>query len=168
MLLSEKSKKSILEKNASISQLRIGADLVKNNIEKSEELIPESLGLLSHTIVELEKISKSITNQAATLNLLALNAAIEAARAKEYGHGFRQVAEDLRTWAERAKYSVNKFERDFLKLRNQYEKVCETYGISPNLEVSVSEETQMKSKGESSGNQSNTQKSILRKVLRLF
>ncbi|KAA0258811.1 methyl-accepting chemotaxis protein [Deferribacter autotrophicus] len=58
----------------------------------------KSLGEKSMEINEITRVISEISNQT---NLLALNAAIEAARAGEYGHGFAVVADEIRKLAER-------------------------------------------------------------------
>lgn len=69
---------------------------------------------LGNEIVELEKISRGITEITSGIstiadqtNLLALNAAVEAARAGDSGRGFAVVAEEVRRLARSSKEQAN-------------------------------------------------------------
>lgn len=81
---------------SSIDNILVKAD----SIDKSNEIVVQSMNTLLQNASDVENITKEIFNISNQTNLLALNASIESARAGEAGRGFAVVAEQIRVLAE--------------------------------------------------------------------
>ena len=96
ILNADESMTAIDTGKASIDNILIKADL----IDRSNEIVVESMNTLLQNASDVENITKEIFNISNQTNLLALNASIESARAGEAGRGFAVVADQIRTLAE--------------------------------------------------------------------
>ncbi|MGA1862366.1 methyl-accepting chemotaxis protein [Deferribacter thermophilus] len=72
-----------------------------NDVRRYSQLASKKVKSLGEKSMEINEITRVISEISNQTNLLALNAAIEAARAGEYGHGFAVVADEIRKLAER-------------------------------------------------------------------
>lgn len=77
------------------------ADNVARSNERMRELI-HSMGEISDSSAEIDKVIKFIEDIAFQTNILALNAAVEAARAGDAGKGFAVVADEVRNLANKS------------------------------------------------------------------
>ena len=87
----------------SVQHAKDQMDIIYSSSQTTSQLIQR----LSKQTIEIENITKVITNITEQTNLLALNAAIEAARAGEQGKGFAVVANEVRNLAEQSKNSAS-------------------------------------------------------------
>ncbi len=109
----------------SVQQAKDQMDVIYSSSQQTSELIQR----LSKQTIEIENITKVITDITEQTNLLALNAAIEAARAGEQGKGFAVVANEVRNLAEQSKNSASQI----VKL------TADIQTDTKNVEVSVAE-----------------------------
>jgi len=88
---------------------------VLNQMSTINNRVKETANLINHLgneMMNIQSMSKVITNIAEQTNLLALNATIEAARAGEHGKGFAVVASEVKKLAEQSSDSakqINEF-----------------------------------------------------------
>ena len=90
------------ENASSANELMIEAGKVVTGANRSMTNLITSMGEISRSSEDTQKIVKTIDEIAFQTNLLALNAAVEAARAGEAGAGFAVVADEVRNLAMRA------------------------------------------------------------------
>jgi len=84
------------------NRLMSDASSVVGRANESMAVLTSSMGEISKSSENTQKIIKTIDEIAFQTNLLALNAAVEAARAGEAGAGFAVVADEVRNLAMRA------------------------------------------------------------------
>lgn len=99
----EETEKVAGDSEQSVQLAKDQMSIIYDSSHETNELIQR----LSRQIVEIENITKVITDITEQTNLLALNAAIEAARAGEQGKGFAVVANEVRNLAEQSKNSAS-------------------------------------------------------------
>jgi PAS domain S-box-containing protein len=101
-----------------------------DNINKSMRFSQEKIFLLkeeSEKIVEYIKIIQNISKQT---NLLALNASIEAARAQEFGRGFKVVADGVRELSKVSNESVLSIQKNINEIHELIDETQNCFNVT--------------------------------------
>lgn len=155
---------SIEETSASLEEMAAMTKQNADNSHQAETLMTEankviakanqtmndmtdSMGRISKTSEETQKIVKTIDEIAFQTNLLALNAAVEAARAGEAGAGFAVVADEVRNLAMRAadaaKNTSTLIDGSVVEIKHGSELVNETNSAFDEVSESADKVTQL-------------------------
>lgn len=130
----EETEKLAEESEQSVQNAKNQMNIIYDSSHETSELIQR----LSKQTVEIENITKVITEITEQTNLLALNAAIEAARAGEQGKGFAVVADEVRNLAEQSKTSANQIVQLTAEIQSDTQNVEQSVATSlKNVEEGV-------------------------------
>ncbi len=114
---------------ASVCTLQSHSDVIEERLVSAAEAVERaharsrsalaSVGDLTSSIGEIERVVRMIAAIAAQTNLLALNATIEAARAGAAGAGFRVVAGEVKTLSQQTEKATDEIAASVKRIRER-------------------------------------------------
>lgn len=108
------------EMHQSTVESKESAGKVMLDVRKTLETAVEE----SHSVIQINELTKEILNITSQTNLLALNASIEAARAGEAGKGFAVVADEIRMLADNSRDTANSIQSISVQVTGAVERLA--------------------------------------------
>lgn len=108
------------EMHQSTVESKESAGKVMLDVRKTLETAVEE----SHSVIQINELTKEILNITSQTNLLALNASIEAARAGEAGKGFAVVADEIRGLADNSRDTANSIQSISVQVTGAVERLA--------------------------------------------
>lgn len=108
------------EMHQSTVESKESAGKVMLDVRKTLETAVEE----SHSVIQINELTKEILNITSQTNLLALNASIEAARAGEAGKGFAVVADEIRVLADNSRDTANSIQSISVQVTGAVERLA--------------------------------------------
>ena len=102
-----------------ISQRTTQTGTITNNAVVQAKKAQGRLENLDKSVVEIGKITETITDISEQTNLLALNATIEAARAGEAGKGFAVVANEIKELSKQTSHATEEIKKKIDGIQNE-------------------------------------------------